>query len=131
MPTRPCCSTGLEDYAGGAWAFQDALRNDPPPVPLTFSAPYCGYPFFSAEDTTRASPFATNTLQSHGMYRWHLPDPVIFHQRLKITLQQIGAWDHGHFERSDDITSVAYWYQLPGGANDLPSLPSREYRRPR
>jgi hypothetical protein len=125
------CSTGLEDYAGGAWAFQDALRNNPPPVPLTFSAPYCGYPFFSAEDTTRASGFVTNTLQSHGMYRWHLPDPVIFHQRLRITLQQIGAWDHGHFERSDDITSIAYWYQLPGGANDLPPLPSREYRRPR
>jgi hypothetical protein len=65
------------------------------------------------------------------MYRWHLPDPVIFHQRLRITLQQIGAWDHGHFERSDDISSVAYWYQLPGGRTDLPALPSREYRRPR
>ncbi|MEU4286781.1 glycoside hydrolase family 172 protein [Kribbella sp. NPDC026596] len=125
------CSTGLEDYAGGAWAFQDALRTNPPPVPLTFSAPYCGYPFYSAEDTTGHSPFVTSTLQSHGMYRWHLPDPVIFHQRLRITLQQIGAWDHGHFERSDDISSVAYWYQLPGGANDLPSLPSREHRRPR
>ena len=29
------------------------------------------------------------------------------------------------------ISSVAYWYQLPGGGNDLPALPSREYRRPR
>lgn len=128
-PTQ--CSTGLEDYAGGAWAFQDALRSDPPPVPITFSAPYCGYPFYSAQDTTGASPFTTSTLQSHGMYRWHLPDPVIFHERLRITLQQIGAWDHGHFERCDDISSVAYWYQAAGGANDLPSLPARERRRPR
>ncbi|MFF0341539.1 glycoside hydrolase family 172 protein [Kribbella sp. NPDC004875] len=128
-PTQ--CSTGLEDYAGGAWAFQDALRADPPPVPLTFSAPYCGYPFYSAQDTTGHSPFVADTLQSHGMYRWHLPDPVIFHERLKVTLQQIGAWDHGHFERSDDISSVAYWYQIPGGGNEPVPLPAREYRRPR
>ncbi|GAB2553329.1 glycoside hydrolase family 172 protein [Kribbella endophytica] len=124
------CSTGLEDYAGGAWAFQDALRVDPPPVALTFSAPYCGYPFYSATDTTGASPFLTSTLQSHGMYRWHLPDPIIFRDRLKVTLQQIGAWDHGHFERSDDISTVAYWYQATG-ENSVVSLPPRAHRRPR
>jgi hypothetical protein len=128
-PTQ--CSTGLEDYAGGAWAFQDALRTDPAPRPVTFSAPYCGYPFYSDRDTTAASPFATSVAQSHGMYRWHLPDPVIFGERLKVTLQQIGAWDHGLFERADDISSVAYWYQDPGGQNSLPGLPPREQRRPR
>ncbi|GAA0598662.1 DUF2961 domain-containing protein [Kribbella sandramycini] len=128
-PTQ--CSTGLEDYAGGAWAFQDALRVDPPPVALTFSAPYCGYPFYSAEDRTGASPFLTSTLQSHGMYRWHLPDPVIFHSTLKVTLQQIGAWDHGHFERADDISTVAYWYQPLADANVLPALPPTAQRRPR
>lgn len=124
------CSTGLEDYAGGAWAFQDALRVDPPPVALTFSAPYCGYPFYSATDTTGASPFLTSTLQSHGMYRWHLPDPIIFRDRLEVTLQQIGAWDHGHFERSDDISTVAYWYQATG-ENSVVPLPPRAHRRPR
>jgi hypothetical protein len=129
-PTQ--CSTGLEDYAGGAWAFQDALRRDPAPNPITFSAPYCGYPYYSTHDETQASPFATPTAQSHGMYRWHLPDPVIFTSRLRVTLQQIGAWDHGLFERNDDISTVAYWYQAgPADQNVRPRLPPRDLRRPR
>ena len=76
-------STGLEDYAGGAWAFQDALRRDPAPKPITFSAPYFGYPYYSSTDSTKASPFATPTLPSHGMYRWHLLDPIVFTERLR------------------------------------------------
>jgi hypothetical protein len=128
FPTQT--STGLEDYAGGAWAFQDELRTDPPPAPVTFSAPYCGYPYYSATDHTKASPFLTATPQSHGMYRWHLPDPVVFTERLRVTVQQIGAWDHGLFERSDDISTVAYWYQL--GVNTRPQrLPGRAQRCPR
>ncbi|MBA8794257.1 hypothetical protein FHX74_001876 [Friedmanniella endophytica] len=123
-------STGLEDYAGGAWAFQDALRVDPPPVPLTFSAPYCGYPFYAATDTTGASPFTPAMPQSHGLYRWHLPDPVVFTERIRVTVQQIGAWDHGLFERSDDVSTVAYWYQT-GPVAAFPPLPDRAARRPR
>ncbi|MBF4563997.1 glycoside hydrolase family 172 protein [Plantibacter sp. VKM Ac-2876] len=122
-------STGLEDYAGGAWAFQDRLANDGPISPVLFSAPYSGYPYYSAEDTSGHSPFLRATPQSHGMYRWHLPDPVIFSAQLRVTLQQIGAWDHGHFERSDDISSVAYWYQT--GLTPARSLDSAAERRPR
>lgn len=128
FPTQ--CTTGLEDYAGGAWAFQDELRSDPVPVPITFSAPYFGYPFFSATDTTKASPFATEMLPSHGLYRWHLPDPIVFTERIRVTVQQIGAWDHGLFERSDDIATVAYWYQS-GRSRPLRDLPPVEARRPR
>ena len=128
LPTL--CSTGLEDYAGGAWAFQDELRAAPEPAILTFSAPYCGYPFMSARDTTKASPFATVTTPMHGLYRWHLPDPIHFQRRLAVTLQQIGAWDHGLFERQDDISTTAYWYQLPNDI-ELPALPSAAERRPR
>ncbi len=128
FPTQT--STGLEDYAGGAWAFQDALRNDGNVNAVTFSAPYCGYPYYSAEDRTSASPFLTPTVQSHGMYRWHLPDPVTFSSGLRVTIQQIGAWDHGWFERSDDISTVAYWYQTPA-ATHWPPFPDREDRRPR
>ncbi len=104
------CSTGLEDYAGGAWAFQDALRSDPEPTVITFSAPYCGYPFYSTRDTTRAAEFATATMPMHGLYRWHLPDPIHFDQRLKVTVQQIGTWQHDLFERQDDVATTAYWY---------------------
>jgi hypothetical protein len=123
-------STGLEDYAGGAWAFQDALSNDPAPVPITFNAPYFGYPHYSAMDTTKASPFATPKAPEHGLYRWHLPDPIIFTEKLRVTLQQIGAWDHGLFERSDDIASTSYWYQT-GHHLPFPALPSVEDRKPR
>ncbi|MEU0922907.1 DUF2961 domain-containing protein [Streptomyces samsunensis] len=128
LPTL--CSTGLEDYAGGAWAFQDALRNDPEPEVLTFSAPYSGYPYHSARDTTRASPFATHMPPMHGLYRWHLPDPIYFEERLKVTLQQIGAWDHGLFERQDDLSTTAYWYQDSPNSPRAPLPPAPE-RRPR
>jgi hypothetical protein len=124
------CSTGLEDYAGGAWAFQDELRSDPAPSPITFSAPYFGYPHYSAADDTKASPFSTPMAPEHGLYRWHLADPIVFTEHLRVTLQQIGAWDHGLFERSDDIASTAYWYQT-GAHAPYPALPKVAERRPR
>jgi hypothetical protein len=128
FPTQ--CSTGLEDYAGGAWAFQDQLSNDPAPRALPFSAPYFGYPHVTATDETKASPFTVEMVPNHAMYRWHLPDPILFTSGLRVTLQQIGAWDHGLFERSDDISSTAYWYQT-GGHVPFPALPDRRMRRPR
>jgi hypothetical protein len=127
-PTQ--CSTGLEDYAGGAWAFQDALSTDPAPSPIAFSAPFSGYPYVVTADRTKASPFATAMAPSHGLYRWHLPDPIVFTRRLRVTVQQIGAWDHGLFERSDDICSTAYWYQT-GAHAPFPPLPPAAERRPR
>ncbi|UNX53748.1 DUF2961 domain-containing protein [Georgenia sp. TF02-10] len=128
LPTL--CSTGLEDYAGGAWAFQDALRAEPAPQVLTFSAPYCGYPQYQRRDTTRASGFVPDAPPMHGLYRWHVPDPVYFDERLRVTVQQIGAWDHGLFERSDDVSTVAYWYQ-EGPAAPFPELPPAAQRAPR
>jgi hypothetical protein len=124
------CSTGLEDYAGGAWAFQDELRSAPEPQIVTFSAPYFGYPYHSARDLTRASPFATQAPPMHGLYRWHLPDPIYFNQHVRVTLQQIGAWDHGLFERQDDLCTTAYWYQSEPNL-DLPPLPDAADRWPR
>ncbi|MBF4567698.1 DUF2961 domain-containing protein [Plantibacter sp. VKM Ac-2880] len=128
LPTL--CSTGLEDYAGGAWAFQDALRRDPEPRPIPFSAPYCGYPFFSTTDVTGASEFIHATAPMRAVYRWHLPDPIFFERELKVTVQQIGTWDHGLFERSDDICSVAYWYQSEPHT-PFPTLPDVAGRVPR
>lgn len=44
-------------------------------------------------------------------------DPVMFDQELRVTIQQIGVSDMGLFERQDDLSSVAYWYQTePHGA---------------
>jgi hypothetical protein len=126
------CSTGLEDYAGGAWAFQDQLRLDPEPEVLTFSAPYFGYPFHETKDTSKGAPFHWGMPPMHAVYRWHIPDPIYFQERLKVAVQQIGTrdFDGGLFERSDDIFSVAYWYQDSINRN-LPELQSPQLRWPR
>jgi len=105
------CGTGAEDYPGRAWGFGD---NDP------FSAPYFGYHQYEDGD---------DQVPLHGMYRWHVPDPIRFREDLRVTVQDIGH--RGElFERSDDITTTAYWYQREPHA-DVPDLPDTEARRPR
>ena len=54
--------------------------------------------------------------EAFTMYRWHLPDPVLFHRNIKVTLQQLGGrkapaggWEL--YERSDDLSAAAFWYQ--------------------
>ncbi len=104
------CSTGLEDYAGGAWAFQDELRKTPEPVAQTFSSHSFGFTRVAERDSTLASPFVRSMPPHYDMYRWHLLDPIVFEQDLRVTMQQIGCWDKGLFERSDDVATVAYFY---------------------
>ncbi|HZP83216.1 MAG TPA: glycoside hydrolase family 172 protein [Chthonomonadaceae bacterium] len=57
-------------------------------------------------------------------YRWHIPDPIVFQKSIKVTIE------HGHANaRSDDWSSVAYWYQtLPTPA--LPPVPEARLRLP-
>lgn len=128
LPT--ICGTGLEDYAGGAWAFQDELTDWREPAVHTFSAPYFGYPQRETNDRTRRSPYATSMPTTHGLYRWHLPDPIRFNRDLRVTLQQIGHDGTALFERADDICTTAYWYQSTPHAS-FPPLPPVEQRRPR
>lgn len=122
--------TGLEDYVGGAWAFQDHLGAVPAPTPLTFTALYAGYHQLVTEDTTQVSPYYRGMPPSHGMYRWHLPDPIRFDSALRVTLQQIGDRGAHLFERRDDIASVAYWYQADPDGGEY-RLPDAEARCPR
>jgi hypothetical protein len=58
------------------------------------------------------------------------PSWCYFDTTLRVTLQEIGAWDGGLFERSDDVSTVAYWYQQ-GVAGAFPVLPAAEARAPR
>lgn len=107
------CGTGTEDYVGGAWCFGDDE---------TFSSPYLGYPHSSGTD---------GAVDNHGLYRWHVPDPIRFTENLRVTIQQIGAnHKEGYFERSDDISSVGYWFQREPH-DPFPDLPRRRERRPR
>lgn len=124
------CGTGIEDYFGGAWAFQDHVGASEL-QPVTFSYPYFGYPLYAVADTIGASPYVRATTPMHGMYRWHLPDPIHFREGLRVTVQQIGhGGESGLFERRDDVTAVAYWYQHEPHA-PFPQLPSAQQRQPR
>ncbi len=106
------CGTGTEDYFGGAWCFDGE----------TYSTPYLGYPLYHKEP---------GTVPKHGLYRWHIQDPIRFEQDLKVTVQALGWWPNGKYEPlTDDIASAAYWYQLEPHTV-FPELPAKEERWPR
>ncbi|NIY62289.1 glycoside hydrolase family 172 protein [Streptomyces malaysiensis] len=128
LPT--ICGTGLEDYAGGAWAFQDVLAPGADHKVAVYNSPYQGHPQYLTADPTAWSPYATAAVPQHGLYRWHVHDPIYFEHDLKVTVQQIGHDGRSLFERSDDVSSVAYWYQdTPLASRDR--LPPAASRRPR
>ncbi len=103
------CGTGTEDYVGGAWCFNGE----------TYSTPFLGYPLFHKTE---------GEVPRHGLYRFHILDPIRFKQDLKVTIQALGWWQNGKFQPlTDDIASVAYWYQTEPHTS-FPALPSMEER---
>ncbi|MDQ0885984.1 hypothetical protein QFZ81_001072 [Paenibacillus sp. V4I9] len=110
------CGTGTEDYFGGAWCFYE--KENGIPVEVSYSTPYLGYPYYSKSDTTLKEKFGEDSVPMHGLYRWHLPDPIHFESDLRVTIQQIG------------LSSVAYWYQMEPHA-DFPILLPVHRRWPR
>ncbi|HEN8392527.1 TPA: DUF2961 domain-containing protein [Enterococcus faecium] len=115
-------STGAEDYFGGAWAFHKKNFGERA-YAQNFNTLFMGYPFQSKRDHTRdyfsagkpnpnpVHGFGDDALPMHGLYRWHLPDPISFKENLRVTFQTLGNDDIKLYERQDDISSVAYWYQ--------------------
>jgi hypothetical protein len=99
------CGTGTEDYFGGAWCFG-----------ATYSAPFLGYPLGDVENRVGGR---------HGLYRFHIMDPIRFGEDLKVTMQAIG-WrsENRYLPLQDDIASVAYWYQTEPHAT-FPTLGDR------
>ena len=106
------CGTGMEDYIGSAWGLSQ------------HSTPIQGAPLVTEKFTS--------------LYRFHIYDPVYFHNNIKITVQQMGSTlkkyvepiygdslifsfknhprrspDSGYYLRSDDVCATAYWYQWP------------------
>jgi hypothetical protein len=122
------CGTGTEDYFGGAWCFYE--KRDGKIVETPYNTPYLGYPFYSKADNTRSDIFGEDSVPMHGLYRWHLMDPIRFEQELRVTIQQIGHNSRALFERTDDVSSVAYWYQAEPHV-PFPSLLPVERRWPR
>jgi len=105
------CGTGTEDYFGGAWGFGE-----------TFSTAFLGYPLWQK---------AEGEVPRHGLYRWHVMDPIRFRTDLRVTIQALGWWPNHKYEPlTDDICSVGYWYQAePHGP--FPALPDLAGRWPR
>ena len=125
------CSTGAEDYFGGAWSFADFDKHGRMHE-QTFCAPYVGFPFYSQRLASHreSAYWDVNTPVTRGLYRWHIPDPIYLEHDLRVEWQQIGTEEGGNFERQDDVASVAYWYQLEPHTPFTP-IGDRHFRQPR
>lgn len=87
------CGTGTEDYFGGAWCFDEG----------TYNTPFLGYPLHRREP---------DEVPRHGLYRWHILDPIRFKKNLEVTIQALGWWPNRRFQPlTDDIATLACWYQ--------------------
>jgi hypothetical protein len=109
------CGTGTEDYFGGAYDWDVNGQY------VTYTTPFLGMHQVLRPDGLYQSQMR------FGMYRWHVPDPVRFRGKLRVTLQALG-WRSGrrYLPLQCDIASVAYWYQTLPTAK-FPELPDRDY----
>jgi hypothetical protein len=95
--------TGTEDYFNTAWCPNQE-----------YSAPYHG--IIAGGGPNWSDPVT--------LYRWHIEDPVVFRERIRVTIE------HGHANRrGDDYSSVAFWYQAEPHT-DFPPLPPVAERLP-
>ncbi len=108
--------TGTEDYFGGSYNFENQTTHQYE----EFSGPYSGLAQVIRPDGLYQSQ------QRFGMYRWHIVDPVRFNTDLRVTIQALG-WQSGgrYLPLRDDISSVAFWYQLEPHA-PFPKLPTTD-----
>ncbi len=90
--------TGTEDYLSDAWGIWKG------------SSPYYGCTVHDSESYTKNARYTS--------YRFHVEDPIPFTKSLHFEIEDIGAikneagrWISGDAERSDNWSSVAYWYQ--------------------
>ncbi len=82
--------TGTEDYFGMAWG-----------VRRWFQSPYCGT---SYHRWNKGEPDMKHWGR-FSLYRWHLPDPVVFTESIRVSIE------HGHAnDAANRYRSVAYWY---------------------
>ena len=94
--------TGIEDYLCGSFAFSVHGRTH------TFSAPYAGLYYVEYSNGTQGRQH-----DSYAGYRWHIVDPIRFEKSLRVTVHDLG-WNETTTAlepRSDDFSSVSYWYQ--------------------
>ncbi len=100
------CGTGLEDYVGSAWGMGP------------HAAHYGGAPLDVRAPRASSEPGGTSGMNGLpdfvGFYRWHVPDPVVFHSALRVTIQQIGM---NLFLDGDEAARDAYVNTNPLAGN--------------
>jgi hypothetical protein len=119
--------TGTEDYFAGAWGFSNMDTSDNETFQnneQAFSYPFVGMPLAKIVNDRGPRKFS--------LYRWHMLDSIGFESDLKVTVQTIGWYPNfPKFKRykplSEDIASVAYWYQEEPHA-PFPTLPDFKSR---
>jgi len=68
------CGTGTEDYLGSAWGLAE------------FAAPESGAPLVVGPRRDQSAGWSLVSF-----YRWHLSDPIVFRDSIRVTVQQIGS----------------------------------------
>ena len=102
------CGTGTEDYFCGSYNFENKETRQY----QEFCTPYAGLHQVLRPDGLYRSQ------QRFALYRWHIMDPVRFTSDLRVTIQALGWRSDGRYlPLQDDISSVAFWYQM------LPTVP--------
>jgi len=113
LPTY--CGTGLEDYVGTGWGMG------------RHTAPYAGVPLLvrAPDGDDRMPDFVS-------FYRWHIPDPVIFTEEIRVTIQQIGIvsfaeGEEDEFEAYAETNPVAGagWVENPRPGTIVQGLTER------
>lgn len=121
--TQPTMAdNGTEDYFGGSFGFSPFNTEECWDHEQPFSGPYLGMPLAQL-DSCRAP-------RRYSLYRWHLEDSIGFAEDLRVEVQTLGLRDGRYRPLSEDIASVAYWYQQEPHA-PFPPLPEVEQRRER
>lgn len=82
------CGTGLEDYVGSASGMERHY------------GPYSGVPTNILTSTAGRDPSFV------GFYRWHLPDPIMFSEDIRVTIQQIGSAER--FKKGQESAYASY-----------------------
>lgn len=113
--------TGAEDYVALGWCVQQT-------------------PFAYHGASLVSKGPAPDTAGPVSMYRWHLPDPVYWHESIRVTIQQIGVEitpataprSFGQYldclrEREDDWSCCTFWYESTPSAA-LPAYPDVQVR---
>ena len=111
------CGTGSEDYIGLSWGVQE--------TPFLYHG--CNLDFKS-DSVTKVADIVTRkpvdmNREYVSMYRWHIPDPINWKKDCRVTIQQIGYGETDYYERSDDWSAAAFWYE-PIPSQPLPQMPN-------